>query len=124
MHNLEDFLFGFEAFSKRSALYYLTRYIKQAAIFHEYQKDIFVEAHGSEPSEEVKALTINLIEAVEKNAKKSAKDFSEEELNYWMDTISDIEDRIDEEPTEQQISNALAELDRFSIPIDKGKNGS
>lgn len=124
MQNLEEFLLGFETSIKRSALYYLTRYIKQAAIFHEYQKDFFVDAHGSEPSDEIKALTINLIEVVEKNAEKGANDFSEEEFGYWMDAISDIEDRIDKEPTEQQISNALAELDKFSIPVNKEKNGS
>ncbi|WP_423147689.1 hypothetical protein [Rubrolithibacter danxiaensis] len=124
MQNLEEILSGYDAVSKRSALYYLTRYVKQAAVFHEYEKDIFVEAHGSEPSDEIKALTIKLIEAVEKKAGKKAKDFSDEEFGNWMDTISDIEDGIDEEPSQEQIAKALSELDRFSIPTNKEQNDS
>ncbi len=123
MQAIEELLKEFDAATQRAALYYLTRHIKQAAIFNEYQKNIFMEASDSEPSKEVKELTLTLIEVVEKTAGKKANEFSRVEFETWMDNIADIEDTIDDEPEAQQVHKAISELEKFSIPSQKHENG-
>jgi hypothetical protein len=101
---------------KRSCLYYLGRYIKQADSFENYQKDIFEDDIESEPSEEVKNITLNLILVIENIAGKKASDFSEDEFIFWMNKIAEIEDNIDPQPSDEQIKNAIKNLDGFKIP--------
>jgi len=119
MRTLEGLLESYNLFEKRSALYYLGRYIKQADIFENYEKDIFVDGEGSDPDERVKLLTLRLIEHIERTANKKASQFNEDEFYYWMDYIAKIEDSIDYAPNEKTIEKALEELDKFRFP--KGK---
>jgi hypothetical protein len=116
METIENLLKDYILFEKRSALYYLTRYIKQAKIFKNYEKDIFVDDKNSSPTEKVKALTLRLIDIIEKVANKKAVEFDEKEFFFWMDTIADIEDNLDFEPNETQVQNALKTLDNFETP--------
>ncbi len=122
MEIIENLLKDYILSEKRSALYYLTRYIKQAKVFKNYEKDIFVDDKNSSPTEKVKALTLNLIDIIEKVADKKAVEFDEKEFFFWMDTIADIEDNLDNEPNETQVQKALKALDNFETPQTFDKN--
>lgn len=122
METIKKILEDYNLFEKRSALYYLTRYIKQATVFKNYEKDIFVDDKNSSPSEIVKSITRNLIVVVEKTANKNAIEFDEKEFLFWMDTIADIEDKLDIEPDEIQVQNALKTLSNFETPQKNDKN--
>lgn len=122
METIEKILEDYILSEKRSALYYLTRYIKQVKVFKNYEKDIFVDDKNSSPTEKVKALTLNLIDFIEKVANKKAIEFDEKEFFFWMDTIADIEDNLDKEPNETQVQNALKTLDNFESPQIFDKN--
>ena len=116
MTTLESLLKGYSIFEQRSALYYLGRYIKQADVFEDYKKDIFVDGIESTPSEEVKSLTYNMIAFIEKNADKKASEFTDGEFHFWMDKIAEVEDNIDIEPSEEQVQKAINELNSFKVP--------
>jgi len=124
MEALNKILETYDRFEKRSALYYLTRYIKQAKIFNDYKKDIFIDGIESNPSEKVQHLTLQMIDIVEDIAKKKAIDFTDKEFLYWMDTIAELEDNIDTEPSEEQIQKALNEIRKFEVPTKTNNNGS
>lgn len=119
METINKLLEDYELSEKRSALYYLTRYIKQAKIFKDYKKDIFVDDKNSIPTEKVKSLTLSLIDIVEQTANKKAIEFDEKEFYFWMDAIAVIEDNLDIEPNETQIQNALKTLGNFETPLKK-----
>ena len=116
MKNLENFLEGYSIFEKRSALYYLGRYVKQADSLEDYTKDIFFDSPESNPSEKIQLLTLEMIEFIEMTAEKKASEFNEAEFYFWMDKIAELEDTIDVEPSEEQIQKALNELEKFDIP--------
>ncbi|TDQ06252.1 hypothetical protein [Pedobacter metabolipauper] len=119
MKTLESLLESYNIFEKRSALYYLGRYIKQAEIFENYEKNIFIDGAESNPDEKIKSLTLNMIEHIERAANKKASEFNEDEFYYWMDYIAEIEDNIDNVPNQEIIEKALEELDKFEVPKSK-----
>lgn len=123
MDELKNILETSDKFEKRSALYYLTRYVKQAKIFHNYKKNIFIDGIESNPSEKVKIVTLKMIEFIEESANKKAVDFSHEEFLYWMDLIAELEDSIDTEPSEDQIQKALNAIQKFETPSKTNNNG-
>ena len=116
MEEILNLLDGFTIAEKRSSLYYLGRYLKQAESFIDYQKDIFEDDEESEPSEEVKNLTINLINVIEKITEKKASEFSDFEYLQWMERIAEIEDNLDPKPNEDQIKTAMKNLEGFDVP--------
>jgi len=116
MTTIENLLNGFDIFEQRSALYYLGRYLKQADTLENYHKDIFLDGDDNIPNEGVVSLTFKLIELIEDTAKKKASEFTEEEYHFWMDKVSEIEDKIDIEPNEEILQKALIELNKFQIP--------
>jgi len=122
METLKNSLNAYDRFEKRSALYYLTRYIKQAKIFNKYKKDIFIDGLESYPSEKVQNLTLEMIDIIEDVAKKKAIDFTDKEFNYWMDTIAELEDNIDIELSEELTQKALNEILNFKIPSKTNNN--
>lgn len=100
----------------RESLYYLGRYVKQAASFEKYSKDIFEDAQNSEPSAIVKALTQNLIVYIEKVENKQAKNLTDDEVIFWLDHINEIEENLDPELPDSSIKGALDSLEGFSEP--------
>ena len=116
MDNINKLLIGQNNADVRGALYYLGRYIKQAAIFHNYKKDIFEDSIESIPTELVKKLTLDLIAAVEEIAGKKASGFDNNEFRYWMSTIADLGNKIEPEPTEADIQKALNRISQFKDP--------
>lgn len=116
MTNIEILLKGHTIFDQRKALYYLGRYIKQATIFENYMKDIFVDSDENPPSENVVSLTNILIADIEKATSKKASKFTDHEFHFWMDKIAEIEDNLDEEPSEDIVQKAMTKLESFDIP--------
>ncbi len=116
MNNLSNYLKDFQTAEKRSALYYLFRYIKQAKAFKNYQKDIFEDGVESVPNEKIKSLTLKMADHIEITAGKKASEFTNEEFLYWIDTIAELENNIDEEPDEEQMQKAIDQLKNFDIP--------
>lgn len=118
MNKINEILSGHTIPDVRGALYYLGRYIKQANDFEKYEKNIFEDSIESIPSEVVIKLTWNLIDAIENEANKKATEFSDQEVMFWLDFISDLEDKIDPEPTDSEKQKALNQLSRFKVPSD------
>ena len=57
MTKLEDVIQNYEISDVRAAFYYLSRYLKQADYFEEYEKDFFEDDYRSAPTEIAKNLT-------------------------------------------------------------------
>ncbi|MDH6024888.1 class I SAM-dependent methyltransferase [Vibrio splendidus] len=100
----------------RSAFYYLGRYLKQATISEDYEKDIFDDGLESRPSEVVKNLTIKLIEFIESSQKKKCFDFSNNEYNHWMDLIDSVESQLDSTPSDELVDSARESIKELSSP--------
>ncbi|NQY20011.1 MAG: hypothetical protein HRT40_01685 [Campylobacteraceae bacterium] len=88
----------------RSAFYYLSRYLKQASTYDEYQKDIFIDDIESAPNELVKNLTLKLINYIEKSQGKKSANFTDDEYIQWMDKINIVESELDPLPSKSQIN--------------------
>ncbi len=122
MNKIEDLLIELIVSEKRSVLYYVTRYIKQAKVFEEYRKDLFEDGLESQPSEKIKSLTLKMIELIEKTAEKKSSEFSEDEFYYWMDQIAELEDSLDKTLDNDKIQRALDELSKFNFPKGNTSN--
>jgi|GEM_PF-1177405 hypothetical protein len=79
----------------RSAFYYLSRFLKQASISDEYNKDFFEDDSPFVPSERVKSLTADMITIIESFQGKKTSLFTDDEVLYWMDSINDAESNLD-----------------------------
>lgn len=113
MKNLEDLIKGFEISDVRAAFYYLSRYLKQADYFEEYQKDFFDDDYHSVPSDIAKNLTFSLINFIEEKSGKNAAEFNDKEYIQWMDEINSIESKLDPEPSidvKNSADKVIAEL--------------
>lgn len=121
MKKLEDLVHGHEVIDIRSAFYYLSRYLKQADYFTEYEKDFFEDDYQSAPSDVAKDLTFSLIELIEEIAGKKAPEFDDEEYIKWMDKINAIESNLDPEPSEMVKRSADQVIDELFFP-ELGKN--
>ncbi|ENG4183774.1 hypothetical protein [Providencia huaxiensis] len=117
MKNLESIIQGYDIPEIRSAFYYLSRYLKQANFFSDYQKDFFEDTSQSSPSIKIKQLTTLLIEFIERESGKKPSDFSDDEFFYWMNEINKIEANLDPEPS-KEIKKA-AEIIINSLYISK-----
>ncbi|MGS0544018.1 hypothetical protein HXW87_07725 [Pseudomonas sp. Y5-11] len=103
----------------RDALYYVSRYLKQAPSFSEYEKDIYEDGDNSQPSDEVRELTRALILFIESVAQKHAEDFDDETYMEWFDQIATIEKELEPEPSEEEIIRATDFIEKMLIPTIK-----
>ena len=62
MKTLYHLVSTLNASDARSAMYYLSRYLKQAAKFEKYGKDIFEDDKRSAPSDSIRNLTLAMIQ--------------------------------------------------------------
>lgn len=99
-----------------SALYYLARYIKQAAHVQQNFKDIFDDEETSAPSEEVRALVDTIVSNIEGTFQKTLKDLTPNELALCMALISDAERARQPTYSEDEINSANAALRSFVEP--------
>jgi hypothetical protein len=121
MKKLEDVISGYEISDARAAFYYLSRYLKQADYFEEYEKDFFEDDFQSYPSVEAKTLTFSLIAFIEGKAGKKATEFSDEEYMSWMNAISFVENKLDPEPSKEVRESAESAIEALFLP-KIGKN--
>lgn len=121
MKNIEDLVKGHEITDIRAAFYYLSRYLKQADYFTEYQKDFFEDDYQSAPSDVAKELTFSLINFIEDRAGKKASEFDDEEYIKWMDEIDAVESNLDPEPSNMVKEAADQMIDELFLP-ELGKN--
>ena len=121
MKKLEDVISGYEISDARAAFYYLSRYLKQADYFEEYEKDFFEDDFQSYPSVEAKKLTFSLIAFIEGIAGKKATEFSDEEYMSWMNAISFVENKLDPEPSKEVRESAESAIEELFLP-KIGKN--
>lgn len=122
MTTIYDSIKDYEILEIRSAFYYLSRYLKQADHYNEYQKDLFIDDFYSAPSEKEKDLTLKIIDLIEKEAGRKASDFTEDEYNYWMGIIDDIESNLDPEPSQAVLDSAENVLSKIIDPNLKKLN--
>jgi hypothetical protein len=114
MEILNDFLAPLIKSDARSALYYLSRFLKQAAFFKNYRKDIFEDDARSAPSAEVRSVTLEMIQMIETSEGIAAKDFDETTYSRWASLVRDLEKQLDPELTEDD----LARVREFSSNLD------
>lgn len=116
MRNLEEFLLEYNTSDKRSILYFLGRYLKQAEAFEKYEKDVFDDVAESMPTEDIRSKTMEIVSFIETAVGKRSSNFTTDELLFWMDKIAEIEDTIDVEPSESTVQRAQDELIKFDLP--------
>jgi hypothetical protein len=118
MNELKSLVSNTPLAEARSAFYYLGRYLKQA-VHDDYQKDIFDDYPQEELDEDiesVKGLTRKLIEFIEHNQGKLAKDFTDKEYSEWMDKIDAAESGLDPLPSTDQIDQAEKIIEELTVP--------
>lgn len=116
MRSIENLVAGHEITDIRAAFYYLSRYLKQADYFTEYQKDFFEDDYQSAPSDVAKKLTFSLIKFIEEHAGKKASEFDDEEYIKWMDEIDAVESNLDPEPSNMVKQAADQMIDELFLP--------
>ncbi len=115
MKELKNIIENHSMSDARSAFYYLSRYLKQASFYDEYQKDIFEDGVESMPSEVVKNLTLKMIDLIEDSQGKKSANFTDDEYMQWMNKIDAVESQLDPSPTELQL-NAIEDIINELIP--------
>lgn len=105
MIDLEKITQDFDSADVRSALYYVSRYVKQASSFKIYSKNIFDDPQGSEPSEAVIDLSNNIIYELS-NKYGDLEEISREKTLFILDQISEFETELTSEASEDELRRA------------------
>jgi hypothetical protein len=92
----------------RSCLYYTARYVKQAANFHKYQKDVFEDEERDAPSNKIRDLTLQIIKAIELQEGMPAEQFSSEIIIRLLDEITSFEAELSPELSEIELARGLS----------------
>src|SRR5689334_13291377 len=119
MKTINHLLSGTSISDSRSALYYLSRYLKQAKHYEEYQKDIFEDTKRGYPSESVRALTSSLIEFIEQQQGMRAAQFDRDTYLAWADHVSEVESALDPDATPAELERATKFVNAISMPATK-----
>lgn len=119
MKSIRDRVSALTTSDARSALYYLSRYLKQAAHFKDYRKDVFEDTERSSPSEGVRRATIEMIKFIEDVEGISASAFDDPTYMRWSTHVREIESGLDPEMTESDLARAKKFLDEFGLPESK-----
>ena len=119
MNSIQEYVAALNIGDARSALYYLSRYLKQAAHFKDYRKDIFEDTQRSAPSEAVRQSTFELIKFIEDREGRPASDFDDPTYARWASLVQKIESRLDPELTELDLARARRFLDEFGLPTSE-----
>lgn len=116
MNSLQERVATLSTRDARSALYYLSRYLKQAAHFKDYRKDVFEDTHRSAPSEAIRQTTLELIKLIEDAEGKAASEFDDTTYSRWAALVRRVENDLDPELTESDFERARKFLDEFGLP--------
>jgi hypothetical protein len=113
-----DFTSEFVSFSSEevvTALYYVARYIKQAAFF-KHEKDIFEDVERSVPSEREKTLACSIISVIENHFGKKIADLDRNTVVDVLRLISAVEQEIEPSYTAEEVSAANEALKSMGLP--------
>ena len=116
MNSIQEHVAALSTGDARSALYYLSRYLKQAAHFKDYRKDVFEDTQLSAPSEAIRRSTLEMIKFIEDCEGRPASDFDDPTYAKWANLVQKIESGLDPELTESDIARARRFLDEFGLP--------
>jgi hypothetical protein len=95
MTNILGLLKDHSAKDAVDALYYAARTIKQSYLLKEREKDFFDDESRSAPSDEVRALSLKLVEVIEAEVGKKAADFDSDMLSKTLGELWSAEEAID-----------------------------
>ena len=119
MKNLNDFLAHFSRSDARSALYYLSRFLKQAAHFKRYSKDVFEDTARSAPNADVRNVTLAMIEMIEFVEGMAASEFDDATYTRWAAQARKLEAQLDPELTESDLARVRQFSGTLDLPIPK-----
>jgi hypothetical protein len=120
MKTLKDVIAGVNEADIRAALYYAGRYIKQAAHFQEYGKDIFDDEQHSSPTDEVKTLALKIIAAIEDREMMPAQNFEFDCVLMILREISAIEQSLGSKFSKDDAKRAEQFLTEFNLSPPRG----
>ena len=116
MSSIQDKVAALTTCNARSALYYLSRYLKQAAHFKAYRKDVFEDTESSVPGKVVRQATLEMIRSIEDAEGIPASAFDHQTYVRWAAHVREIENSLDPELTESDLARARKFLDEFGLP--------
>jgi hypothetical protein len=119
MNSIQDKVAALTTGNARSALYYLSRYLKQAAHFNAYRKDVFEDTERSAPSKVVRQATLEMIRSIEDAEGIPASAFDDQTYRRWAARVREIENALDPELTETDLARARKFLDEFGLQNPK-----
>ena len=91
MLDIRKLVEGIEVADVRAAVYYVSRYIKQADTFDEYSKDIFEDEERSTPNQPVRRLAVDIIKAIEAHERMKAAGINFERVVEILDELTAFE---------------------------------
>jgi hypothetical protein len=116
MESLLPLISSLSTSDARSALYYLSRHLKQAALFKAYRKDIFEDEKRSSPSKVVRNATLEMLRYIESVEGKPASKFSDRTYSKWASRIADVESKLDPEASDREAEQARKFVDDMDLP--------
>ncbi len=122
MKSIKHLLSDISVSDARSALYYLSRYLKQAAVYEEYQKDIFEDTARSSPAESIRTLTLSLIDFIEREQGMKASEFDDKTYALWSDHVTEVEEGLDPGATPEELERATTFVNAISMPATKDQS--
>ena len=106
----------------RAALYYASRYLKQASAFDRYQKDIFEDDQRSQPNDLVRSLTRQVIGHIESAAGMKAANFPDSVYAQWAAEIGRTERALNSNFSETNIRRAKELLESMETPLPRDRD--
>lgn len=100
----------------RAAIYYFSRYLKQAAHFDEYNKDFFEDDTEAYPSIVVQNATRSLIRVAEESEGVPISKFNDITYQKWAKIMEDIEAGIDRQASPEELAKADIFINAISTP--------
>lgn len=106
MNIAENLISGRSVSEARSALYYVSRYLKQASHFEQYKKDVFEDSARDYPDQNTIDLTWAIISAIESEQGIPATDFNDSIYERWAVEVARWEDSLDPAPSPAELEVA------------------
>ncbi len=100
----------------RAALYYASRYVKQASDFDEDGKDVFEDGLDAAPSQFVLELTWCVVRMLEADVGNKAVSFSDDAVVRSLDHLTAVERELDPVLSDDLIARAQELIDSMESP--------
>ncbi|EJL51627.1 hypothetical protein PMI09_04417 [Rhizobium sp. CF122] len=119
MRHVRDMISNISQPDARSAIYYVSRYVKQAEYFEKYKKDVFEEVYESAPSEDIWSLAVAMISAIESEEGAKIAELSDQRNLELLEELLAIEDELVPEPSSREAGDAEEFIKRMETPAPK-----